>query len=57
LQYLLNFYFINIYFIGINNEKLKQSRVITIKSKYFDPSSGGMKDAVNPSDLYSIKKK
>lgn len=38
-------------------EKLKNSRVLTIKSKYYDASSKGLKELVPANDLYNTNKK
>jgi hypothetical protein len=46
-------------FLGLNNDKLKQSRMISFKSKYFDGKTGDMKNvnAINSEEIFSSKKK
>ena len=41
----------------MNNEKLKHSRMLSIKTKYLDIRSGSIKEVVNSDDIFVLKKK
>lgn len=48
-------YYIYLYIAKYHTEKsdnLKNSRVLTIKSKYYDVHSGGLKEVINSDELY-----